>query len=108
VQFLVPEPIHKNILHLKRKHSSTVARWLKSMLEKAGIETGIFKAHLVRGTATSAAASAGVTTADILKAADWSPESVFTKFITSQYALVHLERQCSQRVDTSQTTTVDM
>ena len=60
--------------------SSTLARWLKSVLEKAGIDTGIFKAHSVRGAATSAAASAGVTTADILKAADWSSESVFTKF----------------------------
>ena len=46
--------------------SSTLARWLKSMMEKAGIDTGIFKAHSVRGAATSAAASAGVTTADIL------------------------------------------
>ena len=50
--------------------SSTLARWMKSMLEKAGIDTGIFKAHSVRGAAI----------ADILKAADWSSKSVFTKF----------------------------
>ena len=60
--------------------SSTLARWMKSVLEKAGIDTGIFNAHSVRGAATSAAASAGITTADILKAADWISESVFTKF----------------------------
>ena len=36
--------------------------------------------HSVRGAATSATANAGVTMADILKAADWSSESVFTKF----------------------------
>ena len=60
--------------------SSTLARWLKSLLEKAGIDTGIFKAYSVRGAGTSAAANAGVTMADILKAADWSSESVFTKF----------------------------
>ena len=33
------------------------------------------KPHSTRG-----AAAAGITTADILKAADWSSESVFTKF----------------------------
>ena len=59
--------------------SSTLARWLKSLLERAGIDTGIFKAHSVRGATTSAAARTGVTTSDILKAADWSSESVFTK-----------------------------
>ncbi len=42
----------------------------------------VFKAaHSVRSVATSAAAKAGTTTsADILKAADWSSESVFQKF----------------------------
>ena len=59
---------------------STIARWLKSVLTKAGIDTNIFKAHSVRGASTSAAASAGVTTNDILNAADWSSESVFRKF----------------------------
>ena len=50
--------------------SSTLARWLKFLLEQVVIDTGIFKAHSVRGA--PAAANAGVTTADILKAADWS------------------------------------
>ena len=49
-------------------------RWLKSLHERAGIDTGIVKAHSVRGAATSAAARA---TSDILKAADWSSESKF-------------------------------
>ena len=57
--------------------SSTLPRWL---LEKTGIHTGIFKVNSVRGAATSAAANAGVTMADILKAAHRSSESVFTKF----------------------------
>ena len=60
--------------------SSTVARWLKSVLTAAGIDTGIFKAHSVRGAASSAAANAGVTMNDILEAADWSTETVFQKF----------------------------
>ena len=60
--------------------SSTIARWLKSVLTKSGIDTGMFKAHSIRGASTSAAANAGVTTNDILNAADWSSESVFQKF----------------------------
>ena len=60
--------------------SSTIARWLKSILEKAGVDTSIFKAHSVRGAAVTAASNAGVTTCDILNAADWSSQSVFQRF----------------------------
>ena len=59
---------------------STIARWLKTCLAEAGINTEIFKAHSVRGASSSTAASAGVTTADILKAADWSSAGTFQKF----------------------------
>ena len=59
--------------------SSTIARWLKTILGKAGIDTEIFKAHSVWSASTSAAAAAGITTNDILKAADWSSETVFQK-----------------------------
>ena len=59
--------------------SSTVARWLKCLLESAGIDTSVFNAHPVRG-ASSTAANLGITTNDILKAADWSFESVFQRF----------------------------
>ena len=48
--------------------------------EKAGIDTSVFKAFSTQNASTSAAPNAGITTADILKAADWSSESVFTKF----------------------------
>ena len=54
--------------------SSTIARWLWTCLLEAGIDTSVFKAHSVRGAACSTAAWAGVTTPDILKAADWSSE----------------------------------
>ena len=52
----------------------------QSVLTKSGIDTGMFKAHSIRGASTSAAVNAGVTTNDILNAADWSSESVFQKF----------------------------
>ena len=58
--------------------SSSIARWITSMLDLAGIDTKTFKAHSVRGA--SAAASAGLTTNQIMNAADWSSESVFQRF----------------------------
>ena len=60
--------------------SSSVARWLKELLQSAGIDTPIFNAHSTRGASTSAASNLGITTNDILRAADWSSESVFQKF----------------------------
>ena len=55
--------------------SSTIARWLKTLMEDAGIDISIFKAHSVRGAASCA--GAGVTSKDILNAADWSSEGTF-------------------------------
>ena len=60
--------------------SSTVARWLKQVIGDSGIDTSVFKAHSVRGATTSAASNQGVTTEDILKAADWSNSSTFQRF----------------------------
>ena len=60
--------------------SSTIARWLKSLLAAAGIDTSVFAAHSVRGASSSTAANLGITTNDILKAAGWSSESVFQRF----------------------------
>ena len=59
---------------------STIARWLRVVLEKAGIDTSVFKGHSTRSAATSAVASASVTMSEILLAADWSSEGVFQKF----------------------------
>ena len=60
--------------------SCTIARWLKCVLGDSGIDISMFAAHSVRGASSSAAAMAGVTTNDILKAADWSTDSVFRRF----------------------------
>ena len=58
----------------------TIARWLKEALKMSGIDISIFTAHSIRDASSSAAADLGITTSDILKAADWSTESVFRKF----------------------------
>ena len=44
--------------------------WLKCVLKDSGIDVSMFTAHSVCGTSSLAAAMAGVTTNDILKAAD--------------------------------------
>ena len=57
--------------------SSSIARWILAMLSLAGTDTNNFKAHSVKSASASAAASAGVTTNQIMEEADWSSESVF-------------------------------
>ena len=57
--------------------SSSIARGLQLFLEKAGINSSLFAAHSTREALASAAFRAGITTSYILKAANWSWESVF-------------------------------
>ena len=59
--------------------SCTIARWLCETLKLAGIDASIFAGHSTRGASTSAAAGAGLTTIDIMNAADWSTGSVFRR-----------------------------
>ncbi|XP_068742268.1 uncharacterized protein [Montipora capricornis] len=59
---------------------ATISRWIKTVLSDAGIDTSIFKAHSVRGAATSAAYNKGVPVENILKLANWSNESTFRRF----------------------------
>ena len=68
------------IIHHKAVTSSTITRWLRKILELSGIDSSIFDAHWTCSASTSAAARGGVTLEDILKAANWSFESVFQKF----------------------------
>ena len=60
--------------------SSSVARWIKSILELSDIDISIFTAHSVRGAATSEALNKGISIPDILKMASWSNESTFQRF----------------------------
>ena len=49
-----------------------------------GIDTGVLKAHSLRGAASSKAAWSGVTILDILQAADWSSEVLFRDSVIIQ------------------------
>lgn len=64
----------------KAVHSSTIARWVKTVLSRASIDTSTFKAHSVRSAVTSAALYKGASLKDVLKLADWSSASTFNRF----------------------------
>ena len=78
-----PEGKHLFLTTTKPFHpasSATIARWIKSTLTRAGVDTTIFCAHSTRSASTSAAADAGVSIPEILEAADWSSKSTFERF----------------------------
>lgn len=58
----------------------TLARWIKTVLAMAGIDTEVFTAHSTRAASTSAASHAGVPISTILEAAGWSQECTFARF----------------------------
>ena len=55
----------------------TLARWLKSVLLSAGIDTKIFSAHSYRGASLSSAFAKGVSITDIISAGDWANSTTF-------------------------------
>lgn len=60
--------------------SSTIARWLKLVLELSGKDSGIFKAHSFRGATASVAYNRGCALQTILKTANWKTDKNFKKF----------------------------
>ena len=60
--------------------SSSVVRWITTMLKLAGVDTNTFKSHSVRSASATAAASAGITTNQIMETANWRSESLFDRF----------------------------
>jgi len=72
------------LVTLKKPHkgasTSTISRWLKSCMEVAGIDTTTYKAHSIRGAATSKAAVVGMNTKQIMALANWKRASTFHKF----------------------------
>ena len=66
--------------------SATIARWIKSALTTAGIDTSIFKAHSVGEASTMAAALAGISIPEILETEDWSSQSLFERLYYKPHA----------------------
>ena len=74
----------KLFLSFQRPHNPvsrcTIARWLCDIIQEAGIDSSIFKAHSTRAVSTSAAAKNNLPLGDIWKMGDWSSPSTFQRF----------------------------
>ena len=68
----------------KNVSTSTIARWLRCVLEMSGIDISTFKAHSYRGAAVSAAYRKGCSLSKILSTADWSSDKNFKRFYNRQ------------------------
>lgn len=59
----------------------TIRRWVKCVMQSAGIDTSLFTAHSTRSASTSAASLCGLPLEDIIKTAGWSSSSrTFDRF----------------------------
>ena len=74
------------------------------MISDSGIDTSVFKAHSVRGATISAASMQGVTTEDILKAADCRGvlSHPFIDFIINLFIMPHWLGQSCHQLQTTQ------
>lgn len=59
---------------------STLSRWIKTVMEEAGIDASIFKTHSTRAASSSSARDNNVNIDDIMKTAGWSNASTFKKY----------------------------
>lgn len=62
----------------------SIARWLLSMLERAGIPTSKFTAHSYRSAGSSKAKALGVSLKDILKQGNWRNRTVWERRYNKQ------------------------
>ena len=72
-------------IELKRPHNivkaNTISRWIKTTLDRAGINTSTYTAHSTRSASTSKASSKGIDFDIIRRSASWSSRSqIFAKF----------------------------
>ena len=65
---------------LKNVSKESISRWIKNVMQVAGIDTSIFKPHSTRVASASKVNSCQVPINSILKVASWSTDCVFNKF----------------------------
>jgi len=75
--FLVVVPPHRAV------SSSTIARWIKKSLERAGLEP-TFSAHSTRSAASTAVALSGLSTQEVMDRAGWSSLDTFCRYYFRQ------------------------
>ena len=59
---------------------STIARWIKQLVFKSGINVSVFGTHSCRSASTSSFAVKGVPIDNIMKSAGWASSQTFYKF----------------------------
>ena len=64
--------------------SCTLAKWMLSAMESAGIDTASYKAHSARAASSSAMLSKGLSLGQILSRADWSRARTFYTFYNKE------------------------
>ena len=78
------------IFSLNKPHkgvtSSSLARWIKDILQDCGVNTSVFKAHSTISAATSKAFLHGASIAEILKLANWCNQKTFTNYYNRSVA----------------------
>ena len=60
--------------------ASTIARWVKEIMQMSGLNTNIFTPHSLRAASTSAAMRASIPIDCILATAGWKKDSTFRKY----------------------------
>ena len=53
----------------------TLARWLTSVMDRAGIDISLYKAHSTRSSSASAQVRKGLSLSEVLKKGNWSERS---------------------------------
>ena len=71
-------------ISFKRPHhrasKDTITRWVRNVMDYAGLDTNLFRPHSVRSASVSAAKRGGAQVQDIMDKAGWSTSSTFAKF----------------------------
>ena len=68
----------------KRVAKSSISRWIKELMAKAGIDTVKYQAHSVRPASASKAKSRDAPIDLIMKTAGWTKESTFARFYNKE------------------------
>ena len=64
----------------RRATKSTISRWIRTVMNNAGINTDLYKSHSTRAATTSQAKVKHLPIKDILAQAGWASEQTFRKF----------------------------
>ena len=70
--------------------SSSLSRWLKTVLSLTGIDSTVYTGHSFRSASTSKASRLGVPLDTILSTADWRNSGTFFKFYKDDVAPCNL------------------